>query len=298
MRGYVPAYEVKSPETLTEALSILQAQPGKWKPLAGGTDLMVLLESGVLENRNLLNLQGLKELTGISVSPAEITIGALSTFRQILEHDLLKTEFPLLAAAARSIGAIAIQNRATIGGNIANASPAADSPPALIAHDAVIELVSSTGSRRLSYAEFHQGYKKTQLATDELIRAIILPRTQADTGSNDFFFYRKVGTRKAQAISKICFAGRFHPCSPGNLRLVFGSVAPTVLRCIQTEAIIQGGGLDLKTIQKAKDSLTRELSPIDDIRSTAEYRLRVSLNLLEDFLILARQKQSHVELGS
>jgi len=188
----------------------------------------------------------------------------------------------MLCQAASETGGLAIQNRGTLGGNIVNASPAADSPPALLAYNAEVELLSVRGSRWVPYAEFHTGYKETVMQPDELLAHIRLPRLWPDLQH----YYRKVGTRKAQAISKICFAAtaRITDQSVSLVRIALGSVAPIPLRCRKTEDALQGGRLDENAIAKAKDELSREIVPIDDIRSTKDYRLQVSLNVLDDFL--------------
>lgn len=282
MRGYVPSYQVISPSELTEALDVLAQDRGTWKPFAGGTDLMVLLEGGRLPHRNYVNIWNLKELRGIEVTDSKVTLGGLTTYTEVQNHPVLQEEFPMLCQAAKETGGIAIQNRGTLGGNIVNASPAADSPPALLAYDAELELVSQAGARRVPYSGFHSGYKQMDIRPDELLRAITLPRqTKGLT-----HYYRKVGTRKAQAISKVCFAAvaRVKDGNIDHVRIALGSVAPVPLRCFKTETVVNGQPLNDQTIAAAKQSLTDEVSPIDDIRSTKDYRLQVSLNLLEDFL--------------
>lgn len=272
MRADVPAYELVRPRTLGEALERMAAEPGAWRPFAGGTDLMVLLQAGKLEHRRFLSIWGLQELRGIAVASDSVTLGCLTTYTDVLRDDTLRREFPLLAAAAAETGGIATQNRGTLGGNIVNASPAADTPPALLVYEADVELVSARGSRWLAYREFHTGYKTMQLAPDELLARIRLPRTTAGFRH----YYRKVGTRKAQAISKVCFAGVKNDSS-GEVRIALGSVAPVPLRCVRTEAAVRQGGDPLA-------ALVTEIAPIDDLRSTAAYRGRVAQNLLNEFL--------------
>ena len=282
MRGHVPAYNLISPATLPAALAALAREPGAWQPFAGGTDLMVLLEAGKLPHKNYLNIWSLAELRGIDVSAGHVTLGALTTYTEVQSHAVLREEFPMLCQAASETGGLAIQNRGTLGGNIVNASPAADSPPALLAYDAEVELVSTTGSRWVSYEKFHTGYKQTVMQPDELLARIRLPRLSEKL----VHYYRKVGTRKAQAISKICLAAtaRVNAGKLDHIRIALGSVAPVPLRCRKTEAVLQGATLDETPITKARTELAREIAPIDDIRSTKDYRLRVSLNVLEDFL--------------
>ena len=282
MRAYVPNYRVISPADLQQALDLLVTEPGVWKPFAGGTDLMVLLEAGKLPHQNYLNIWGLDELRGIDANDTHLTLGALTTYTQVQAHPTLRAEFAMLCQAASETGGLAIQNRGTIGGNIVNASPAADSPPALLAYDAELELSSSAGARWIPYHGFHTGYKQMLLRPDELLTRIRLPRQTR----NKLQHYRKVGTRKAQAISKICFAGMAttNDSTVADVRIAFGSVAPVPLRCVKTESALRGQQLDTNVIASARQTLAQEIVPIDDIRSTKNYRLQVSLNLFDDFL--------------
>lgn len=283
MRGHVPSYRLVSPASLGAALTVLAREPGVWQPFAGGTDLMVLLEAGKLPHKNYLNIWNLAELRGIEVSSEHVTLGALTTYTEVQSNPILREEFPMLCQAASETGGLAIQNRGTLGGNIANASPAADSPPALLAYDAELELISVNGARWVKYHNFHTGYKQMIMSADELLARIRLPRATTDLQH----YYRKVGTRKAQAISKVCFAAtaRISEGTADDVRIVLGSVAPIPLRCIKTEDVLRGAKLDRNSIEQAQAALAGEIVPIDDIRSTRDYRLRVSLNLLEDFLL-------------
>jgi CO/xanthine dehydrogenase FAD-binding subunit len=243
---------------------------------------MVLLEAGKLTHRRHLNIWNFIELRDISAIDGEISIGAVTTYTDIRRNSTLQREFPLLCRAAEETGGVATQNRGTLGGNIANASPAADSPPALLVYDAQLELISAAGTRRVPYAAFHTGYKKMNLRLDELIARIILPRRGAIWKT----YYRKVGTRRAQAISKVCFAGAIKIVNGGiaDVRIAIGSVAPIVIRTTKTENELRGKQLDSTAIAAARASLAAEIAPIDDMRSTARYRSRVAQNLLEEFL--------------
>jgi CO/xanthine dehydrogenase FAD-binding subunit len=282
MRAFIPGYQLETPKALSEVLAALAGEPGVWQPFAGGTDLMVLLESGRLPRKNYLNIWNLTELRGITATADHLTLGALTTYTEVQANPILREEFPMLCQAASETGGLAIQNRGTIGGNIANASPAADSPPALLAYNAELELLSVRGSRWVPYQTFHTGYKKMIMQPDELLARVRLPRLWPDLRH----YYRKVGTRKAQAISKVCLAAtaRVSEGTVDNLRIALGSIAPIPLRCLKTEDALRGARLEPDIIEKAKSALAREIVPIDDIRSTKSYRLRVSLNLLEDFL--------------
>lgn len=282
MRAYLPAYEMRQALSLPDALSLLAAEPGVWRPFAGGTDLMVLLEFGALPRGRYLSIWGLPELRGVREEADTISIGALATYSDVRASAVLQEEFPMLCRAAEQTGGIAIQNRGTLGGNIANASPAADSAPALLAYDAELEIVSERRSRRVPYSAFHRGYKVMDLEPDELIARIVLPRRR----NGWVQFYRKVGTRRAQAISKVCFAGAalVRDGIVEDVRIAIGSVAPVPLRCVRTEDAVRGRRAEGTVTAAAADALAHEISPIDDIRSTAAYRARVSANLLRVFL--------------
>jgi CO/xanthine dehydrogenase FAD-binding subunit len=282
MRAYVPAYDLRVPSSLSEVLALLAREPGTWQLMAGGTDLMVLLEAGKLTHKRFLSVAKLDDLRGIEAAPEFVIVGALTTYTEIQNQPVLQSEFPLLCSAARETGSIATQNRGTLGGNIVNASPAADSPPVLLVCDAEVELVSERGARWVPYHGFHTGYKKMQMAADELVRAIRLPRRAKKWRQ----FYRKVGTRKAQAISKICIAGAalVENGKINDIRIALGSVAPVVMRAVKTETSLRGASVTPVVIAAARETLAQEIAPIDDIRSTARYRLRVAQNLLQEFL--------------
>ncbi|HEX9365008.1 MAG TPA: xanthine dehydrogenase family protein subunit M [Vicinamibacterales bacterium] len=302
-------YQLVTPASLAEALDDLARHP-EARPFAGGTDLMVVLEAGHLPPGRYVSLPQCRELTGIEEAGGGVSIGALTTYTTIRHSTLLASRYPMLGIAASETGGLATQNRGTIGGNIANASPAADTPPALLVYDAELELVSAKGTRRVPYRSFHQGYKKMDLAPGELIARIDLPpkggrhmsdswRPPAGTaiawrppsGAREgqwCDYYRKVGTRRAQAISKVCFAGSIlmNGDKIHDVRIALGSVAPTVLRATRTEEALRGQTLDEPAIAAADRILVSEIAPIDDIRSTARYRARVARNLLGEFLRL------------
>ncbi len=282
MRSFVPSFELQTPPSLGATLDLIARAPGEWRAFAGGTDLMVLLEAGKLTHRRYLNLWNFAELRGISASSAELSIGALATYTDIRRSAELQREFPLLCEAARETGGVATQNRGTIGGNIANGSPAADSPPALLVYDAELELISAGGTRRVPYAGFHIGYKKMNLRADELIARIILPRGRAGWKS----YYRKVGTRRAQAISKVCMAAALknENGAIADIRIALGSVAPCVIRATKTENELRGKQLNSGSMAAARAALSAEITPIDDMRSSSRYRSRIAQNLLEEFL--------------
>jgi CO/xanthine dehydrogenase FAD-binding subunit len=275
-------YEMIAPGSLQAIISLLAQEPGAWLPIAGGTDVMVQYAAGKLRARKLISIWNLPDLRRVQVLPDEIRIGAGSTYTDIHEHEVVRSEFPLLARAARWTGGITNQNRGTLGGNIVNASPAADSLPVLLAYGADLLLVSIRGERRLAYQDFHVAYKETKLAPDELVRAICLPRRFAGYIS----YARKVGTRNAQAISKVCIAAlaRSDNGVVRDVRIAVGSVAPVPLRLSATEQLLEGKRIEPSTIAAAGKAAADEIRPIDDIRSTARYRAAVVGNLVAEFL--------------
>jgi CO/xanthine dehydrogenase FAD-binding subunit len=290
MRGNAEAHQLIAPGSLAAVLELLASEPGAWTPIAGGTELMVAHAAGRLTAPRLVSLWGIPDLRFIRTTPETISIGAAATFLDLRNHSLLAAELPLIAKAASWIGSIANQSRATIGGNLVNGSPAADSSPALLVYDAEIELVSVRGSRRISYSQFHTGYKRSVLATDELLFAIHLPRRFAQHRR----YLRKVGTRRAMAIAKVALAATalLENGVISEIRLAAASLAPFPTRLFRTEAVLLGRHITKETIRTARTALLEEAQPIDDIRSTAEYRRRVGANLLEEFLLELQKEGS------
>jgi CO/xanthine dehydrogenase FAD-binding subunit len=282
MRARPSEYELVAPGSLPAVLALLSSEPGSWMPIAGGTELMVQYGAGKLGARKLVSLWGLPELRSVESTAQEVLIGAGCTYTDLRNDPVVEREFPLLARAASWTGSIANQNRGTLGGNIVNGSPAADSLPALMVYEAELLLASARGTRRVPYVDFHTGYKQTILAPDEIIRAIALqPRF-----SGYHAYSRKVGTRNAQAIAKLCLAGLAK--TSGNtiedVRLAIGSMAVTPLRLRKTEGILLGRPWSAALMSEARQALETEVAPIDDIRSSARYRLQVAGNLLQEFL--------------
>jgi CO/xanthine dehydrogenase FAD-binding subunit len=286
MRGNAEAHELVAPGSLDAALELLASAPGKWTPIAGGTELMVAHAAGRLSASKLLSLWEISALRFIQSGPDGLVIGAGATFRDLRANATVATDFPLLAKAASWIGAIANQSRATLGGNLVNGSPAADSSPALLVYDAEIELASVRGKRRIPYFEFHTGYKRSVLAADELLFAVHLPRRF----TNHRQYLRKVGTRRAMAIAKVALAATAF-VQEGiitEIRLAAASLAPFPARLYRTEAALLGKTVHRISMLAAREVLLAEAQPIDDIRSTAEYRRCVAANLLEEFLLELR----------
>lgn len=268
MRTAISSLELIEPRSLKHALQVLR-DGAPVVPLAGCTDVYVLLNLGVPAGTRFLNLWGLDALRGITLRGDQLCIGALTTFAEIIRSPIVRKRLPMLVAAAREIGAVQIQNRGTIGGNIANASPAGDSLPVLAAADAQVVLQSAEGVRRVPFPAFYTGYRTTVMRADEIIVALEVPPVEGRQ------WFRKVGTRAAQAISKVAMAAVRAP----RPRIAVGSVAPTVVRAVRTEARLAEGA----SLEEAQATLMTEIAPIDDIRSTAEYRRRVAGNLLAAF---------------
>jgi CO/xanthine dehydrogenase FAD-binding subunit len=286
MRSDVSGYELNAPPNLQALLTQIASEPGHYALLAGGTELMVALNTGRLSSRSLLSIQHLRELRFIRVTADAVHIGAGTTFTEIRRNEIIARELPLLVQAASWTGSIANQNRGTLGGNICNASPAADTPPALLAYDANVTLLSARGERTVPYSKFHLGYKKTLLEPDEILYSVSVPR--AYEGWRQYI--RKVGTRNAQAISKTALAGvaLVRATEIAEIRIGAASLADRPLRCVGTEDTVRGRSLaeaDLEnTVRLGRAALAREARSIDDIRSTAMYRDAVAANLLEEFL--------------
>lgn len=288
MRALVSDYEMKTLASVQETLEALRDQPGVWRVFAGGTDLMVLFESGKLQHRNFLNIAPFKELQKIQETPVELRIGALATYSQIQAHGLIQNEFPLMVRSGWATGAKAIQNRGTVGGNIANASPAADTPPSLLAYGAQVELMSAAGVRKISYDQFHLDYKKTQMLTDEVISAVILPRSQEWT----HHYYRKVGTRSFQSISKVALsaAAQVENGIVKKVHIGLASVGPTPLRATALEKFLTGKKLAGLDLAQGLLSFENSILPLDDIRSTALYRRAVAGRVAKQFIECLAEK--------
>ncbi len=286
MRSDVAGYELSAPPTLESVLTQIASERGRHALIAGGTELMVALNTGRLGSHSLISIQHLRELRFIRVSDSAVQIGAGTTFTDIRKNETIARELPLLVQAASWTGSIANQNRGTIGGNICNASPAADTPPALLAYDATVTLRSIRGERTIPYSEFHLGYKATRLEPDEILYSISVPRAYAGWQQ----YIRKVGTRNAQAISKTALACVAMPNGQrlDDIRIGAASLADRPVRCLTTEDALRGRSLAAEeleeTVRVGRAALAKEAKPIDDIRSTAMYRTAVAANLLEEFL--------------
>jgi CO/xanthine dehydrogenase FAD-binding subunit len=268
MASVLSALTLLRPRSLGDALRRLR-DDGPLVPLAGCTDLYVGFHFGSVRGQRFLDLSGLHALRRIRLRRETLVIGALASYAELIASPLVQRRLPMLVAASREVGSPQIQNRGTIGGNVANASPAGDTLPVLAAAEASVVLRSVDGERRVPFAAFYTGYRQTVRRPDELIVALEVPPVEGRQ------WFRKVGTRAAQAISKVVMAAVRAP----RPRIALGSVAPTVVRLPRTEALLAAGG----SLAEARALLAEEIQPIDDVRSTAAYRRHVAANLLAQF---------------
>jgi xanthine dehydrogenase small subunit len=272
---------VVSPRSIAEALQLLSTGE-VMRPLAGGTDLMVQI-TGELEAppERVIDIWHIDELRGISLDDGYLTLGALTTYSAIRNSDLVRQRLPALADCAATIGAAQIQNRGTIGGNVVNGSPAGDTLPILLATDAQIVLASAAGERTVASADFWPSYRVTARRPDELVTRVRIPLPEGRHVK-----FRKVGTRRAQAISKVVMALSWREDGGvwRDVRVAVGSVAPTPIRAPETERVIEGAAPRETTADHAATTIAAEIHPIDDVRSTADYRRVVTARILHRML--------------
>ena len=273
---------LETPDSLDQALGLLAEDARQWRIFAGGTDLMVLMNAGLIPGGDFIDIWKLDELRGINEEANTLKIGALTTYSDLIQSELIRRFAPSLADASRTVGAVQIQNRGTIGGNIVNASPAADTLPVLLAYEAVLELRSLRGTRAVPVNEFYTGYRATVLKSDELLVSVRL--LKLENFERDFFC--KVGTRRAQAISKVVMGAKAKITERRveSISIGVGSVGPTVLKARETEALLTGELLTPERMEQARRALCREVKPITDLRSNEHYRRTISGNVLMKFL--------------
>jgi CO/xanthine dehydrogenase FAD-binding subunit len=270
----------ESPTRLDAAYALLaDGSAAPWRPLAGGTDLMVQMTGEIGEPpERVLDIWGLDELRGIALDGGALVIGALTTYTDIRRSPLVVEHLPALVDAAATIGAAQIQNRGTIGGNVINASPAGDMLPVLLGVGAEMVLGSASGERTVAADDFWPAYRTTARRDDELLLRIRVPLVPGREVR-----FRKIGTRRAQAISKVVMALAWRAQVDGqwtDVRLALGSVAATTVRASAAEAVLEGAVPTREVAEAAVAALVSELSPIDDVRSTADYRRLVAGRVL------------------
>lgn len=264
------------PRSLYDAIEVLAQRAGEMRPVAGGTDVLVKAKDGQQDRGLLFDVTAVPELKGIEERAGHLWIGAASTHTEIMESPLVARWLPALHQACAVIGGPQIRNRGTLGGNLANASPAADAVPPLLAAGAVLELVSANGRRDVAIDDFYTGYRSSALEPDELIVGVRVPQRP---GLRSTFL--RLGQRQAQAISKVslALAMSFRDGRPDFVRVALGAVAPTVIRALETEKALMAGGYE--GLVRAREKIREEVRPIDDIRSTADYRRQMAAVLLD-----------------
>jgi CO/xanthine dehydrogenase FAD-binding subunit len=274
--------ETFNPTTLEEALEIKRAHGVEVTVIAGGTDLMVSMKLGTAHPARLMDVTGIKELGTIETRDGALFIGACATFSRIAESDEVRQKALVLHKASLEIGARQIRNMATIGGNVATCGPAGDSLPPLWVLDAQVIVAGPRKRRTVPVREFNPCYRTSVLGKDEIIVGFRIPPLK---GSYAGEFY-KVGPRKAQAISKVSLAclARVNGPKLEDVRLAAGSVAPTVVGLERTAAFLRGKKMGTAVTERARRLAMEEVTPIDDVRSTALYRKTVLGNLVARFL--------------
>ncbi len=276
------SFEYHKPPTLGEAMGLLVMYKGKFAALAGGTDLIVQRRTAARELLGVVDLSSIEELRGIALTPQAVEIGAMETHAAIAANEAVRKHLPALAEACLTIGGAQIQNRGTIGGNVMNASPAGDTLPVLLAHGAEFLIKNLEGERWVPADKFFTGYRKTAAEEGELLARIRIPK--CDTKERAVYY--KIGQRSAQAISKVsmCVRARIRHGGIEWIRIALGSVGPVPVRASGTEALLKGQVLSEGLIGRARESLADEIAPIDDLRSTAQYRKFAAGGLIVRFL--------------
>jgi carbon-monoxide dehydrogenase medium subunit len=280
-------FEYHAPTSLREALELLSKHGGEAAPLAGGTDLLVKMKQRLVEPRHVINIKNVPELSGIEERGDEIHIGAATKLRAIEKSEIVRARLPLLQEAVRTLGSVQIRNMATIGGNLCNASPAADTATALLALDAKAHMVSSEGTRTVPLEEFFTGPGRTVLKQNELLAEVSSPRLPEDCGTA----FIKIGrTSLDVATVNVAVMLRLEGEVVGDCRIALGAVAPTPIRVHRAEEVLKGKELTDETLKTAARIASESIKPITDIRATADYRKQASETLLRDALMTAKKR--------
>ena len=282
-------FEYFEPRTVKEAVELLTKYGGEAKILAGGTDLIVRMKQRFIEPKYIINIKKIKELNFIEDRGDYLAIGAATKLREIEKSGIVKRKFEALYEAVRSMASVQIRNMATIGGNLCNASPAADTAPPLLVFEAKLKIVGPNGERVVPINEFFLGPGKTVLKPNEILTEIQIPYQPEDTGSA----FIKIA-RVAMDLAKVNVAVALR--TEGSIvkwvRIALGAVAPTPIRAYKTEEFLVGKELNEETLKEAAEIVKTEVKPITDIRSTAEYRREVSGVIVKDALLRAYERIS------
>ncbi len=286
-------FEYFAPKTLNEALELLDKYGKEAKILAGGTDLLVKMKMRLVEPKYIINIKGIRELNFIKDEGNQVRIGALTRWRQLEKSELIKNFFPSLYDAVKVMGGTQIRNMATVGGNLCNASPAADSAPPLMVLNAKLVLASKKGEREIPITQFFKGPRKTELRKDELLKEIVIPYEER-SGQ----YYIKLGRRNAFTLSVVSVAAlvKVDDNRFSDVRIALNSVAPTPVRSRSVEEALKNKEVTYEAIKEASKEVLKDISPISDVRASAEYRREMSVALTKDTLIGAL-KQLGIEVG-
>ena len=277
-------FKYYEPSTLDEAVELLQKLGPDAKILAGGTDLLVQMKTGVLRPKYIINIKKIKELRKIEDRGDRLVIGALTRLRDIEKNSIVREKFYSLYEAVKAMASPQIRCMASVGGNLCNASPAADTAPPLMTYNAELVLSSINGERRVSIHDFFLGPRKTVLAKNELLKEIRLP-----VENNYGYSYIKLGRRTSFTLSIVSVATlvKIENSKFKDVRIALNSVAPTPVRAKSVEKYLIGREVDEEVISEASKLVVNDISPISDIRASADYRRKASIVLVHDSLIEA-----------
>lgn len=268
----LPSFEYFKAGSFEEAIQILKAYEGKIRPFAGGTDLWVEMKEKGAASENVLDLKGVSDHDFIREVNGQVEIGALATIRSIETSTLVQKKLPFLAEAAEKLGSVQIRNKATIGGNLCNAAPSADTAPALLCLGAIGEIIDESGSRRISLENFFLGPGKTVLHGSALLKKIIIPCPPPNSAG----IYFKESPRRAMDLAVVGVACLLTMNSARekclDCRIALGAVAPVPLRAKKAESLLRGGEITGKRIEEAGEMASQEANPISDVRGSAEFR--------------------------
>jgi CO/xanthine dehydrogenase FAD-binding subunit len=276
-------FDYFQPATIAQTLKLL-AKHERSAILAGGTDLLNLLKDGSLQPEAVIDIKGLAALRKITFAKGRLQIGALVTFSELIEAETVKRHFPLIVETARTVASTGIRNRATMAGNICSAVPCLDSGPLLLAYDAIVTVVGAAGKRDIPVAKWFVGPRKTALKPGEMVSGITIPLPEAKHAGCFIKLGRYAGEDLAQAsVLALALAGN-------SYHIAFGSVAPVPFRAVRIEELLNGKELDARLLAEAKGLVAAQVSPITDLRATAEYRLHMCRVMLERALLASVER--------
>lgn len=272
-------FEYFKPHNLSEAVQFLEKETNSYV-LAGGTDLMILLRRNLINAEHIVDIKSLPETAAFEyVEGTGLTIGAAVVVNRVVDSEVVKVKYPALNQAAASLASYQLRNRATVVGNICNASPGADLPPSLLVYEAVVNIAGPQGVRQVPLHQFFTGVKRTVLQPGELVVSVQLP----EPGAGDKSIYLRQARLKGHDLATVGVASRIKP--DGKVAIGICAVAPTPLRLFALEDNINARGLSQESIEWAADEIKEHIRPISDVRSSAAYRLQMASALLKRGLL-------------